>query len=620
MSRLLDKINFPDDIKDLSIDELQTLCSDIREFLIDHISKTGGHLASNLGVVELTVALHKVFNLPEDKLIWDVGHQSYVHKILTGRKAEFDTLRKYGGISGFPKTNESEYDCFNTGHSSTSVSAALGMAHARDLSGDDYNVIAVFGDGAFTGGMMYEALNNGGQSRTKIILILNDNEMSISYNVGAVSKYLCRLRTKKGYYHSKDKVGNILDRLPVGGETLKRTIKGIKNKVKHFVLPTNFFDDLGFDYLGPIDGHNIKDLINILEIAKIDPDPVFIHLKTVKGKGYCHAEKNPQKFHGIAAFDTESGEPLSDKKEKDYSSAFGECIVRLAEENEKIVAITGAMPGGTGLIPFMKKFPKRFFDVGIAEQHAVTMGAGLSISGYIPVIPIYSSFLQRAYDQILHDVCLQNLHVVFCIDRAGVVGADGETHHGLYDIGFMSEMPYMSILSPSSFKELCEMLDYAVNKHNGPISIRYPRGGDEYDVGEFVFGKGKKLSKGSDVLIISSGRMAKRAEEVSEMLKEDNISAGIIILPTILPLDEELILANTAPVTAVIEDHCSECGMGSIIGKMLSENNSDTYLLNFGFPKEPVIHGSIDELDRHYGLDKDSIYIKIKEKIQCRKK
>lgn len=620
MSKILDKINYPKDLKNLSVSELQILCGEIREFLIEKISKTGGHLASNLGVVELTVAIHKVFNLPSDKLIWDVGHQSYVHKILTGRKDEFDNLRKFDGISGFPKTKESEFDCFNTGHSSTSVSAALGMAHARDLSGENYNVIAVFGDGAFTGGMMYEALNNGGQSKKKLILILNDNEMSISDNVGAVSKYLCKLRTKKGYYHSKDKVGNILSKLPVGGDAAKRTIKRIKNSIKHIVLPTNFFDDLGFDYLGPIDGHNIKDLINILEIAKIDPDPVFIHIKTVKGKGYGYAEKNPQKFHGISSFDAESGEIISGNLRKDYSAVFGECIVKEAEKNDRIVAITGAMPSGTGLSEFMKKYPKRFFDVGIAEQHAVTMGAGLAISGYIPVIPIYSSFLQRAYDQILHDVCLQNLHAVFCIDRAGVVGADGETHHGLYDIGFMSQMPYMSILSPSSFKEFEEMINYAVNKYDAPISIRYPRGGEEYDTGEFVFAKGKKLREGKDALIISSGRMTKRAAAVSERLLKEGVSACVIILPTILPVDEELIFKNIAPITVVIEDHCAECGIGSIIGKIFAENNTDTKLLEFGFPKEPVIHGSVEMLDKHYGLDEDSIYKKIKEEIEWLKK
>lgn len=619
MTKLLDNINSPGDIKKLPLDKLKILCEELRSFLLENVSKTGGHLASNLGVVELTVAIHKVFDLPEDKLIWDVGHQSYVHKILTGRKDGFENLRKYGGMSGFPKTKESEYDCFNTGHSSTSISAALGMALARDLSGDNNNVVAVFGDGAFTGGMMYEALNNAGQSGTKLILILNDNEMSISDNVGAISKYLCKLRTKKGYHHSKDKIGNMLNKLPVGGKALRKTLKAVKNKIKHAVLPSNFFDDLGFDYLGPIDGHNLKELINILEIAKTEASPVFIHLKTIKGKGYSPAENNPSKFHGIGAFDPESGDVLGGESKKDYSAVFGNTLVSLAEKNEKIVAITGAMPGGTGLVPFMQRFPERFFDVGIAEQHAVTMGAGLAMSGYVPVIPIYSSFMQRAYDQILHDVCLQKLHVVFCLDRAGIVGADGETHHGLYDIGFMAEMPYMTVLSPSSFKEFEEMLDYAVNEHNAPIALRYPRGSEEYDVGGFEFGKGKKLKNGKDILIVTTGRMIKRAVEVSDKLEKDGISAGVIVLPTVFPVDGRIIAENIAPVVAVIEDHSCESGLGKLIAGIFAKDNTDTALLEFGFPNEPIIHGSVDELDKHYKLDCESIYIKIKEAFYGRK-
>ncbi len=619
MSKLLDNINSPEDIKKLGIPELEELCSEIREFLIEKVSKTGGHLASNLGVVELTVALLKVFDFPTDKVIWDVGHQSYVYKILTGRKNGFDSLRKYGGISGFPKTNESRYDSFNTGHSSTSISAALGMAHARDLANDKYDIISVFGDGAFTGGMMYEALNNGGQSKRKMILILNDNGMSISGNVGAISKYLCRFRTKKGYYHSKDKVGSLLDKMPRGGDTAKRFIKRIKNKVKHMVLPTNFFDDLGYDYLGPIDGHNIKSLINILEIAKIDPDPVFIHLKTIKGKGYSPAEKNPEKFHGISKFDAETGEVISGNG-RDYSAVFGEALLNVAKDNKRVVAITGAMPIGTGLEKFMNEFPERFFDVGIAEQHAVTMGAGLAISGYTPVIPIYSSFLQRAYDQILHDVCLQGLHVVFGIDRAGVVGADGETHHGLYDIGFMSQMPNMSILSPSSFSELEEMIDYAVNTHNKPIAIRYPRGDKEYSSGKFSFGKAKLIKKGTDVTIISSGRMMTTADAVLKALEADGISAGFISLPTILPFDKDTILENISPIVTVIEDHSVNSGITSIISNVIAKENKDCRLLGFGFPNTPIIHGSVDELDRHYGIDAESIYKKIKENIECLKK
>ena len=620
MSKLLDKVNSPKDIKGLSVKDLEILCGELREFLVENVSKTGGHLASSLGVCELTVAIHKVFDLPKDKLIWDVGHQSYVHKILTGRKNEFDTLRKYGGISGFPKTKENPADTFNTGHSSTSVSAALGIAEARKLSGDDYNVLAVFGDGAFTGGMMYEAINNAGQYKSKLILILNDNEMSISDNVGAVSKYLCSLRTKKGYYLSKNRVEYFLGKMPIGGAALTNFIKRTKKRLKKIVLPTTMFDDLGFDYIGPIDGHDIGALINILEVAKINPDPVLIHIKTVKGKGYVHAENNPQKFHGVSKFDVETGEIVTDSKNIDYSAKFGEKLVEIAGKNDKVVAITGAMPSGTGLMEFKGKYPERFFDVGIAEQHAVTMGAGLAISGYVPVIPIYSSFFQRAYDQILHDVALQKLHAVFCVDRAGVVGADGETHHGLLDISFMADMPYMSILSPSSFEEFDQMLDYAVNCHNEPISIRYPRGNDQFPAGDFEYGKGKIIREGKDVLIVSSGRMLKRADEVADELEGAGINVKIIALPTILPLDKDLILGNILPVTAVIEDHYRDCGIGNLLGKVIAENNENTYLMNFGFPKEPIIHGSVSELDRHYHLDKESISKEIKEKVEWLKK
>ncbi len=615
MSKLLDNINSPEDMKKLSSDALGEVCEEIREFLVDNVSKTGGHLASSLGVVELTVAMHKVFDLPEDKIVWDVGHQSYVHKILTGRRKDFPTLRQYGGLSGFPKTKESKYDCFNTGHSSTSLSAALGMAHARDLDGEDYNVLAVFGDGAFTGGMLYEAINNAGHSKQKLILILNDNEMSISNNVGAVSKYLCRLRTKKGYHRSKDYIAKKIAKLPRGGKGLHDKIVRVKNRLKRVFLPSNFFADLGFNYLGPIDGHDLNALINIFEVAKLNRDPVFIHVKTKKGKGYKFAEENPQKFHGIAPFDKETGEILKRQQSHDYSSYFGETITKLAKYNKKIVAITGAMSGGTGLDCFLKAYPERFFDVGIAEQHAVTMGAGMAISGYVPIIPIYSSFLQRAYDQIMHDVCLQNLHVVFCIDRAGIVGADGETHHGLYDIGYMSQMPNMSILSPSSLGEFGEMLDYAVNRHNGPICIRYPRGGEETDNGRFEFARGKLLAKGRKVTIITAGRMISRSAEVYELLKNDGINANVIVMPTIKPIDTEMILSHISQLTVVIEDHSEESGLGCIVAKTLAENGVITKLKIFGFPNEPIVHGRVDELDRHYGLDAESIYKKIKENI-----
>ena len=421
MKKLLDNIGSPDDLKKLNTDELTALSAEIREFLIDSVSKTGGHLASNLGVVELTVALHTVFNVPKDKIIFDVGHQSYVHKILTGRKDSFASLRKFGGISGFPKRSESECDAFNTGHSSTSVSAALGLARARDLDGGDFNVIAVFGDGALTGGMMYEAMNDAGHSKTPLILILNDNAMSISKNVGAVAKHLRKLRMSPVYFRSKLVIENALKKIPLAGGGIVNIIKKIKRFFRRLVIPTTMFDDMGFTYMGPVDGHDIKAMIQCFEYVKDEKKPVFIHVQTKKGKGYAPAESNPRKFHGISSFDKETGETR--RGAETYSARFGSVMVRLAEENKKIVAITGAMPDGTGLEEFGKRFKNRFFDVGIAEQHGVTFAAGLAAGGYVPVIPLYSSFLQRAYDQTLHDVCLQNLHVVFPIDRAGIVGA-----------------------------------------------------------------------------------------------------------------------------------------------------------------------------------------------------
>ncbi len=612
MDKLLDRINSPDDLKQLNTAELQSLCSEIREFLIDSVSETGGHLASNLGIVELTVALHTVFNVPEDKIIFDVGHQSYVHKLLTGRRDEFKTLRRFGGMSGFPKTSESEYDVFNTGHSSTSVSAALGIARGRDLAGDDYNVAAVFGDGALTGGMMYEAMNDAGHSRTPLILVLNDNAMSISRNVGAVSKHLRSLRLSPFYFRSKHAVENFLKKIPVGGKATAKVLKKIKRFIRLLVLPTTLFDDMGFIYMGPVDGHNIKALIQCLEYAKEEDKPVFIHALTKKGKGYAPAENNPQKFHGIGPFNKVTGETESGGET--YSARFGHALTRLAEDNEKIVAITGAMPNGTGLDEFKKKFKNRFFDVGIAEQHGVTLSAGLATAGYIPVIPLYSSFLQRAYDQTLHDVCLQNLHVVFPIDRAGIVGADGETHQGIYDISYLSHMPNMTILSPASLDQLEVMLDFAVNKFNSPIAIRYPRGNTEADIPSgFVLGRAQKIQQGTDVTVIATGRMVKRAQEASSLTDK---SVEIIALPTIKPLDEAALLASAMKTGNVItiEDNVKIGGMGSMIATLLEEKNVKCKFRIFAFPDTPVTHGSVDELDKLYGLDAKTIASKINQR------
>lgn len=612
IERFLDKINSPKDLKKLNIDELNALCGEIREFLVDSVSETGGHLASNLGIVELTVALHTVFDVPKDKIIFDVGHQSYVHKLLTGRRDGFKTLRQFGGMSGFPKRSESECDAFNTGHSSTSISAALGIARSRDLDSGDFNVIAVFGDGALTGGMMYEAMNDAGHSKTPLILILNDNTMSISKNVGAVSKHLRTLRMSSFYFRSKHAVESFLKKIPVAGKVIANMIRQVKRFIRRLVIPTTIFDDMGFIYMGPVDGHDLKAVIQCLEYVKDEKKPVLIHMQTKKGKGYAHAENNPSKFHGISPFDKSTGKTKNSGET--YSERFGKTLTRLAGDNKKVVAITGAMPNGTGLDTFRKKYKNRFFDVGIAEQHGVTMAAGLAASGYVPVIPLYSSFLQRAYDQTLHDVCLQNLHVVFPIDRSGVVGADGETHQGVYDISYLSHMPNMTILSPATLDQLEIMLDFAVNKFNAPIAIRYPRGNTEAKnvSPEFTLGRAQLIQSGKDITIIASGRMVKRAQEVASLLGK---SVHLLALPTIKPLDEAAIIgaAMKTGYVITIEDNVKTGGMGSMIGALLKEKDVACEFKIFAFPDKPITHGSIDELDKLCGMDARSIADKITE-------
>lgn len=614
---ILENIKTPNDLKNLDNEQLNILASEIRGFLINEVSKTGGHLASNLGIVELTIALHKCFNLPEDKIVWDVGHQAYVHKMLTGRMDKFPTLRQFGGMSGFPKTNESEYDCFNTGHSSTSISAALGMARGRDLKGDDYNVIAVFGDGALTGGMMYEALNDAGHSKTRLIAILNDNAMSISKNVGAISGYLKKLRSKPEYFKSKQAVEQFLKKIPLAGKPTAKVIRKVKRVVRKLVLPSTLFGDLGFEYLGPIDGHDIKAITAVLERAKKSDKPVFVHIHTKKGKGYTFAEKNPQNFHGVSKFDVNLGiDPVISAK-KDYSAVFGEKLSAIARKNDKVAAITPAMPIGSGLSGFAKEFPKRFFDVGIAEQHALTFAAGVAVTGYIPVVPVYSSFLQRAYDQVLHDICLQNLHVVIPVDRAGIVGADGETHQGMYDIAFLSHMPNMSILAPSSFEELEEMLEYAVEEHNGPIAVRYPRGDVQAKAkqGKFEFGKAYIMNKGSDITIIAVGRMVSTAEKVLTLL--DGVSAELINIRTIKPIDGETVAESVKKTgkVVVIEDATHFGGVGEMIALLLEENGINAKFHSFAFADEPITHGSINQLDKLYKMDFESIAKRIKEML-----
>ena len=614
-------------MKKLGIDELEQLADEIREFLIVHVSETGGHIASNLGVVELTLALHKVFSTPQDKIIWDVGHQSYVHKIITGRKEYFNTLRKFNGLAGFPKTAESEHDIFNTGHSSTSISAALGMAKARDLKGENYSVVAVIGDGALTGGMAFEALNDAGRSATNLIVVLNDNEMSIAKNVGGLSSYLSRIRSEPMYFKAKEDIDSILSKIPALGKKASKLINKAKGTIKYLIMPGIIFECLGFTYLAPIDGHNIPRMVEVLSRAKMMKGPIFIHVCTQKGKGYPFAEKKPEKYHGISPFEIETGE-VKINNGKSFSDVFGSELVKLAEEDDRIVAITAAMPHGTGLIHFSEKFPGRFFDVGIAEQHAVTFGAGLAANGLKPVVAVYSTFMQRAYDQILHDVCLQNLHVVLAIDRAGIVGEDGETHQGVYDICYLRQMPNMTVLAPADYTELASMLRYALFEHNGPIAIRYPKGeGLQIINSECIYtedingevspsmapikyAKGVVVKEGTDLTVLAVGNMVAVALKVAQELEENGIRAEVINPRFIKPLDEDLILASVYKTGRVvtIEDGIFDGGFGSSILELLNRKNINMMDIKiFAFPNEPIPHGSTESLYKKYGLDSESI-------------
>ncbi|SQB91504.1 1-deoxy-D-xylulose-5-phosphate synthase [Clostridium tetanomorphum] len=544
MTRFLEKYKDATQIRAMSLQELDIFAEEIRQFLIDNVSKTGGHLASNLGVVELTISLYNVFNFKRDKLIWDVGHQSYVHKILTGRKQQFHTLRKFGGLSGFPKKCESSFDHFQTGHSSTSISAALGMARARDLKKENYEVVSVIGDGALTGGMALEALNDVGDRKSKMIIILNDNQMSIGKNVGGLSTYLSKIRIEPGYNKFKKEIDSALRKIPNIGKGMAQTLEKVKNGIKQMVVPGMLFENMGIKYLGPIDGHNIKELSKVFSNAKEIQGPVLIHVVTKKGKGYKYAEKNSGKFHSIGPFDYISGEVCAGKC-LTYSKAFGDAMIKIASEDKRVVAITAAMRDGTGLEGFAEKFKDRFFDVGIAEQHAVTMAAGMATSGLKPVFAVYSTFLQRAYDQILHDVCIQNLPVILAIDRAGIVGADGETHQGVFDLSYLSHIPNMTIVAPKSVLELEYILSWAV-KQNYPIAIRYPRGGDNPNVSlvplkQFIKGKWEIISNEGEITLIAVGRMVQQAVLVRERLKKTGIDIGVINASFIKPLDVSLL-------------------------------------------------------------------------------
>lgn len=625
---ILEKINLPDDVKKLNKEEKIILAEEIREEIKNVVSKNGGHLASNLGVVELTIALHSVFDMPKDKIVWDVGHQTYTHKILTGRKEKFKTLRKEDGLAGFPKSEESNYDSFNTGHSSTSISASLGMAKARDIKKENNKVIAVIGDGALTGGMALEALNDAGNSKTDLIVILNDNEMSISKNSGGMARMLTNLRTKKLYEKSNGVVKKILRKIPYLGEKIINLIINIKKGIKQLIIPKMYFEDIGFKYLGPVDGHNIEALENVFKSCKLVKGPILIHIITKKGKGYKFAEENPNKFHSISSFDLESGEKL-EKKKKDYSKVMGEKLVKLAKNDKRIVAITASMEDGTGLNEFASKFPDRFFNVEIAEQHALGFAAGLAKEGMKPVIPIYSSFLQRGYDQIVHDICMQNLPVVICVDRAGIVGSDGETHQGLLDLCFLNSIPNITIMAPKNFLELEKMLEYAI-KSNKPIAIRYPRGGGgeegenskdglEYgSINKISRGKAEVLLEGEDITIISIGKMTEYAYKVACDLKKENINVEVINIRFLKPLDKEKVLKSAIKTKKVItiEDGYLIGGLASSINDILIKQDEKIKILNMGYPDKFIKQGSVKEIEKKYKMDKDSIKENILKMIE----
>ncbi len=611
---MLEKINSPEDIKKLSLNEKEELAQEIRNYILEVVSKNGGHLASNLGIVELTLALHTVFNVPEDKIIWDVGHQSYVHKIITGRREELRTLRKFKGIAGFPKTNETESDCFNTGHSSTSISAALGMARALELQGKKNDVIAVIGDGALTGGMALEALNDAGFSDCNITVILNDNEMSISPNTGGLNQFLGKLRTKKLYTRTNKLIKGRITKIPIVGKPTVKIIQQIKRAIKQLVINRMYFEDIGFTYLGPVDGHNMEKLESILKISKQVKGPVLIHVLTTKGKGYKYAEENPDKFHATGAFDIETGKSIKSKA-TDYSKVFGNKLIELAKQNDKIVAITAAMKDGTGLSEFQKQFPNRFFDVGIAEQHAVTMAAGMAKEGLIPIVPIYSSFYQRAYDQVIHDIAMQNLPVIMCVDRAGIVGADGETHQGLLDMAFFKLVPNLTIMAPKDFRELEEMLEFAINLKK-PVVIRYPRGGEDAKIkfekhDKVELGTSETLQEGNDITIIAIGKMVAKAMHLANKIKSDNTeknkkSVEVINARFLKPFDTEKIKKSIEKTKKVItiEDGTCVGGLATTIKELIVDNNiQDVKIKTIAYPDEFIEHGTAEELEKMYGFD-----------------
>ena len=609
---ILEQIKGPEDLKGLSQKELDALAQEIRSFLIEKISHTGGHLASNLGVVELTMALHLAFDLPKDKIIWDVGHQAYTHKLLSGRKAGFDELRQFGGMSGFPKRAESPYDAFDTGHSSTSISAGLGIAQAREIQGEDYSVISVIGDGALTGGMAYEALNNAAQLKKNFIIVLNDNKMSISENVGGMSRYLSSVRTKESYAELKKGVDRALSAIPVVGKSLSYGLYLAKNGVKQFFVPGMLFEDMGITYLGPVDGHNVPELVRTLKEAKRVRHAVLVHVITKKGKGYAPAEKNPARFHGVDPFDIATGQPLKKKQYPSYTEVFSKKICELAGENRKIVAVTAAMPDGTGLTRFSKKFPDRFFDVGIAEAHAVTSAAGMASAGLKPVVAVYSSFLQRGYDQILHDVCLQKLPVLFAIDRAGLVGSDGETHQGIFDISFLSLVPGMTIMAPKNRWELEAMLEFGVN-FEGPLAIRYPRGEAYRGLSEFAapmeYGKAEMLYEESGIALFALGSMVSTGEHVREKLKARGYSCTLVNARFAKPMDTDMLdrLCRNHDLIVTMEENVLRGGLGMCATRYIHEHYPQVKVIQVALPDAYVEHGNVSLLREMLGIDSDSV-------------
>ena len=613
---MLERIQKENDIKELNPEELDELAEEIREFLIEKISKTGGHLASNLGVVELTMAMHLVFDLPKDKIIWDVGHQAYTHKLLTGRKAGFDELRKYGGMSGFPKRKESACDAFDTGHSSTSISAGLGYVQARDIKGEDYSVISVIGDGSLTGGMAYEALNNASTLKTNFIIVLNDNNMSISENVGGMSKYLAGLRTADIYTGLKKGVTNALQKVPVVGETMIEQLHRTKSSIKQLVVPGMFFEDMGITYLGPIPGHNLPLLCRAFQEAKRMDEPVLLHVITKKGKGYEPAEQHPDKFHGIGPFQIETGEPETAKKKDTYTDVFGKVLCDEAKNHPEVVAITAAMADGTGLKRFRQMYPKRFFDVGIAEAHGVTFAAGLAAGGVRPVFAVYSSFLQRAYDQMIHDVALQKLPVVLAVDRAGLVGNDGETHQGIFDLSYLSSIPNMVVMSPKHKWELADMLRFALS-YDGPIALRYPRGTayDEYE--EFrepvLLGKSEMIYEESEIAILCVGHMFEDAVKVREQLKERGYPCTLVNARFVKPMDEDMVeeLSKKHRLLVTIEENVQTGGYGEHILEYVCRKDLGVKVLTLALPDDYVEHGNISVLRKETGIDVETMTQKI---------